>query len=88
MPNGARRALERMVAAVYIVIGSGAPSVRGSLAEAMVDAQSTALDDKVEVTIIDWDGEWPVVVRRYGPDGHVMYRVEGALKRADREVTP
>jgi hypothetical protein len=35
-----------------------------------------------EAAVIDWDGEWPVVVRRYGSNGCTVYKVEDALKRA------
>lgn len=91
LPNGARRALQKLVRAQYVVRCSDAPSVRGSLVEAMQDAESMAAGmrkvagDEVEVTVIDWDGEWPVVVRRYGAGGRTVYRVEDALKRAGIE---
>lgn len=91
LPNGARRALQKLVRAQYIVQGADAPSVRGSLVEAMRDAEVAAAGmrkvagDDVEVTVIDWDGEWPVVVRRYGAGGRTVYRVEDALKRAGIE---
>lgn len=91
LPNGARRALQKLVRAQYVVRGADAPSVRGSLVEAMRDAETAAASmrkvagDDVEVTVIDWDGEWPVVVRRYGAGGRTVYRVEDALKRAGIE---
>jgi hypothetical protein len=91
LPNGARRALQKLVRAQYVIRCSDAPSVRGSLVEAMQDAETMAAGmrkvagDDVEVSVIDWDGEWPVVVRRYGAGGRTVYRVEDALKRAGIE---
>lgn len=91
LPNGARRALQKLVRAQYVIRGADAPSVRGSLVEAMQDGEATAAGmrkvagDDVEVTVIDWDGEWPVVVRRYGVGGRTVYRVEEALRRAGIE---
>jgi hypothetical protein len=91
LPNGARRSLQKLVRAQYVVRGSDTPSVRGSLVEAMQDAESIAATTRkvagsdIEVTVIDWDGEWPVVVRRYGAGGRTVYRVEDALKRAGLE---
>lgn len=88
LPNGGRRALQKLVRAQYIIRGSEPPSVRGSLVEAMQDAEQAARGSKgadVEVTVIDWDGEWPVVVRRYGEGGRTVYRVEDALRRAGAE---
>jgi hypothetical protein len=79
------------VRAQYVVRGADAPSVRGSLVEAMQDAEKIAAGmravagSEVEVTVIDWDGEWPVAVRRYGEGGRTVYRVEDALKRAGVE---
>jgi hypothetical protein len=91
LPNGTRRALQKLVRAQYVVRGADAPSVRGSLVEAMQDAEKIAAGMRpvagadVEVTVIDWDGEWPVAVRRYGDGGRTVYRVEDALKRAGVE---
>jgi hypothetical protein len=88
LPNGTRRALQKLVCAQYVVRGADAPSVRGSLVEAMQDAGKIAAGMRggdVEVTVIDWDGEWPVAVRRYGGGGRTVYRVEDALKRAGIE---
>jgi hypothetical protein len=91
LPNGARRSLQKLVRAQYVIRCSDAPSVRGSLVEAMQDAETMAAGmrkvagDDVEVSVIDWDGEWPVVVRRYGAGGRTVYRVEDALKRAGIE---
>lgn len=91
LPSGARRALQKLVRAQYLVRCSDAPSVRGSLVEAMQDAEAMAAGmrkgagDDAEVTVIDWDGEWPVVVRRYGAGGRTVYRVEDALRRAGIE---
>jgi len=91
LPNGARRALQKLVKAHYVIRGADAPSVRGSLLEAMQDAEQMAAGMRrtpacdVEVTVVDWDGEWPVVVRRYGEGGRTVYRVEEALRRAGAE---
>ena len=88
LPNGARRALQKLVRAQYVIRCTDAPSVRGSVLEAMQDAEQVARGSKgsdVEVTVVDWDGEWPVVVRRYGPGGRTVYRVEDALRRAGAE---
>lgn len=88
LPNGTRRALQKLVRAQYVVRGADAPSVRGSLVEAMQDAEKIAAGMRgaeVEVTVIDWDGEWPVAVRRYGEGGRTVYRVEDALKRSGAE---
>jgi hypothetical protein len=84
LPNGARRALQKLVRAQYVIRGADAPSVRGSLAEAMQDAEQVArgMTKSAEVSVVDWDGEWPVVVRRYGEGGRTVYRVEDALRRA------
>lgn len=90
-PNGTRRALQKLVRAQYVVKGSDAPSVRGSLAEAMQDAEAAAAAMRkvasvdIEVSVVDWDGEWPVIVRRYGDGGRTVYRVEDALRRAGIE---
>jgi hypothetical protein len=85
LPQGARRALERMVRAVYLIRDSDpVPQVRADLTEAMADAERAARDEKVDVTVIDWDGEWPVVARRYEKGGRTIYRVEDALKRQER----
>jgi hypothetical protein len=89
LPGGARRALQKLVRAQYVISGADAPSVRGSLLEAMQDAEGMARGSKgsdVEVTVVDWDGEWPVVARRYGEGGRTVYRVEDALKRATTEA--
>lgn len=85
LPQGARRALAKMVRAAYLIKGEDQPSVRGDILEAMRDGEKLAASDKVEVTVVDWDGEWPVVVRRYGPGGRTVYRVEEALRRAGVE---
>lgn len=88
LPNGARRVLQKLVRAQYVIRGTDAPSVRGSVLEAMQDAEQVARGSKgsdVEVTVVDWDGEWPVVVRRYGEGGRTVYRVEDALRRAGAE---
>jgi len=85
LPHGARRALAKMVKSAYVIKGDGPPSVRGDLLEAMRDGEKIAASEKSEVTVVDWDGEWPVVVRRYGEGGRIVYRVEEALRRAGVE---
>lgn len=85
LPQGVRRALVRMVRAVYIIRDADpAPQVRADLAEAMADGERMARDEQVDVTVVDWDGEWPVAVRRYEKGGRTIYRVEEALKRQER----
>jgi hypothetical protein len=39
-----------------------------------------------EISVVDYDGEWPVVVRRYGQDGRTIYKVEDALRRYGIDV--
>lgn len=87
LPSGARRALQKLARALYVVHEANAPVAQSDLAMAMqfAEAAARAADvGEVEVTVIDWDGEWPVVVRRYGDDGRIVYRVEDALKRGER----
>lgn len=84
LPGGARRKLGRMPAAVYVTVGD-ALEPRVDLCAAMADAQAHGRKGD-ETTVIDWDGEWPVVARRYGKDGRTVYKVESALKRAGVEA--
>lgn len=85
LPQGARRHLEKMVRASYVIRGAEVPQSRETLADAMRDAEGVATSEKIETTVVDWDGEWPVVVRRYGDGGRTVYRVEDALRRAGIE---
>lgn len=84
LPEGARRALAKMEAGVY-AIAAGAYERKADLCAAMAQAQEAARRRSHEVIIVDWDGEWPVVVRRYGEGGRIVYRVEDALRRAGIE---
>lgn len=84
LPQGARRGLAKLVRSAYLICSEDAPSVRADLAEAMQDAEKISASENVEVTVVDWDGEWPVVVRRYAA-GRTTYRVEDALRRAGVE---
>lgn len=87
LPGGARRRLKRMPPGAYIAHGSDAIDPRADLGAAMADAQAKGTKGN-EAVVIDWDGEWPVVVRRYGQDGRTIYKVEDALRRAGLEVEP
>lgn len=84
LPGGARRRLRRMAPGRYIVYGEAMDS-RVDLCAAMTDGRSLGRKGR-EVAVIDWDGEWPVVVRRYGQGGRTVYKVETALRRAGVEV--
>lgn len=82
LPGGARRQLSKLPPGIYVITGE-VFEPRKDLASAMTDAQETA--HRKETVVIDWDGEYPVVVRRYGVGGRVVYRVEAALRRAASE---
>lgn len=84
LPEGARRALQKMEPGVY-AIASGAYDRKVDLCSAMSEAQEVSRRRDHEVVVVDWDGEWPVVVRRYGEGGRIVYRVEDALRRAGIE---
>jgi hypothetical protein len=84
LPKGARRRIERMAPAVYIAFGDVIES-RRDLCAGMTDGRGMGRKGR-EVAVISWDGEWPVVVRRYGKGGRVIYKVERALKKAGVEV--
>jgi hypothetical protein len=79
LPSGMRRRLRSMMPGSYVVVGETA-DIRGDLCAAMNDARNRGRKGR-ETTVISWDGEWPVVVRRYGQGGRVIYKVETALKR-------
>jgi hypothetical protein len=86
LPGGARRGLQKLPRAQYVATGSGVLLAHESLAEAMRAAEALAMASSVvEIAVVDWDGEWPVVVRRYGEGGRTIYRVEDALKRASEK---
>lgn len=80
LPAGARKALDRLPHGIYLVVGSTLTYKR-DICVAMVDGAEGGRKGS-ESVIIDWDGEWPVVARRYGSHGRIVYRVEEALRRA------
>lgn len=84
LPAGARRRLRKMAPAQYVAFGEVLDS-RVDLCAAMADARAMARKDQ-EAVVIDYDGEWPVVVRRYGQGGRTIYKVEDALRRHGIEV--
>lgn len=84
LPSGVRRRVKRMAPAEYLAFGETIES-RRDLCAAMTDGRAMGRKGR-EVTVISWDGEWPVVVRRYGKDGRVIYKVERALKKSGVEV--
>ena len=81
LPGGARRALRGLPPGQYIEV-AGQLYEKSDLCAAMNDARNRGRKDR-EATVIDWDGDWPVVVRRYGQGGRVIYKVETALRRND-----
>jgi hypothetical protein len=79
LPGGARKALGRLPAGLYLAHGASLVR-RADICSAMVDGAEGGKRGG-EAAIIDWDGEWPVVARRYGSHGRIVYRVEEALRR-------
>jgi hypothetical protein len=84
LPSGARRRLRQMPPGVYLAYGE-ALDIRSELCAAMTDGRALGRKGR-EVILIDWDGEWPVVPRRYGQGGRTIYKVEDALRRHGIEV--
>lgn len=84
LPAGARRRLRQMPPGVYLAYGE-ALDIRSELCAAMTDGRALGRKGR-EVALIDWDGEWPVVARRYGQGGRTVYKVEDALRRHGIEV--
>lgn len=84
LPEGARRALNKMERGMYAIVAGGFDR-KTDLCSAMSEAQEMSRRREDEVVVVDWDGEWPVVVRRYGEGGRIIYRVEDALRRAGIE---
>jgi len=84
LPSGARRRLKRMPPGIYLAYGE-ALDIRAELCAAMTDGRALGRKGR-EVVLIDWDGEWPVVPRRYGQGGRTIYKVEDALRRHGIEV--
>jgi hypothetical protein len=84
LPGGMRRRLRQAPPAVYILYGE-TMDPRLDLCAAMTDGRSMGRADR-EISVVDYDGEWPVVVRRYGQDGRTIYKVEDALRRYGIDV--
>jgi hypothetical protein len=85
LPGGARRRLQRLPPGAYVASDEKLEPCE-SLAASLIEAQAASRRDR-EMAVISWDGEWPVVVRRYGDGGRTIYRVEDALRRAGVEST-
>jgi hypothetical protein len=79
LPGGIRRRLQRMPPGAYLFFRDQL-EVRSDLCAALTDARSFARKND-ETVVIDYDGEWPVVARRFGQGGRTIYRVEAALRR-------
>lgn len=79
LPGGARRALGHLPPGIYVAHGA-ALDRKADVCSAMVEGAESG-KRAGEAAVIDWDGEWPVVVRRYGSHGRIVYRVEEALRR-------
>lgn len=84
LPGGMRRRLKKSPPAAYIAYGE-VMDARLDLCAAMTDARVMGRADR-ETVVVDYDGDWPVVVRRYGQDGRTIYKVEDALRRHGIEV--
>jgi hypothetical protein len=80
LPGGARRALGHLPSGLYVSHGS-ALDRKADICSAMVEGAESG-KRAGESAVIDWDGEWPVVARRYGSHGRIVYRVEEALRRS------
>jgi hypothetical protein len=80
LPGGARRALGHLPAGLYVSHGASLDR-KADICSAMVEGAESG-KRAGESTVIDWDGEWPVVARRYGSHGRIVYRVEDALRRS------
>lgn len=79
LPGGARRSLARSPAGIYLSHGASLERMRDICSAMVAGAEGGKRGG--DVAILDWDGEWPVVARRYGAHGRIVYRVEDALKR-------
>lgn len=80
LPGGARRALKHLPAGLYLSHGAALDRMV-DICSAMVEGAESG-KRAGESELIDWDGEWPVVARRYGAHGRIVYRVEDALRRS------
>lgn len=79
LPGGARRALAKLPSGLYVAQGTKLtwkPNICSALVAGAENGRRSG-----ESAVIDWDGEWPVVARRYGENGRIVYRVEQALRR-------
>lgn len=84
LPTGVRRALSKMAAGTYLIDGETKEIwlCSNSSDLGIIDGKSASMSRKHEVIVVSWDTEWPVVVRKFGPEGIVVYKVEQALTRA------
>lgn len=82
LPAGTRRALLRLPPGVYVCEDGlliPYPEMKAALDQAArLDGSSTSR------SVIDWDGEWPVLVRGWGAGGLPGYRLDEALVRWHR----
>lgn len=79
LPAGARKAIEKMPAGI-VSWHDGSASRFESLASAMEKARTF----KGECAVIDWDGEQPVLIRKFA-DGVVTYRCEDGARTSRQE---
>lgn len=84
LPAGARKAVEAAVPGP-LVWANGKTNICRSLEDAIGGARSVAVRG-VESAVIDWDGEQPVLVRRFAAGGATAYRCEDSIKGARSEV--
>jgi hypothetical protein len=92
LPAGARKVVEAAAPGVLIWT-AGKAIACPSLADALVAARAHALKKSAasqnaqETVVIDWDGEQPVLVRRFRPgSGATAYRCEDFAKPAKAEA--
>ncbi len=83
MPTGTRRAIAPLPAGLYLCEATPPiePTSVKDLEVALRDGPLRARELAVEFVLIDHDGDYPVLVRRFGGDGGTVYRVEEALER-------
>lgn len=81
LPSGVRRLFSKLPSGVYLVEGKDI-SPSSNLETALSLAKTRAVEKKSEIVVVDFDSEWPVVVRKFGSDGTVVYKVEAAVSRA------
>jgi len=85
IPSGIRRRLGKMSPGIYLVDVEEKNFVQDKLGD-LTAGFDVARASKRVVIVIDWDGEWPVVVRKFGIDGVAVYKVEQAASRAGVET--